>query len=169
MAYLDSQAQLWASATALTATAVSTNCYDQQNGSTTGNVATGILSANNIVPDLSRGNPLAIVISVSVAASHGGTQTYEFQAITATANDLTTGQEIVNTTGTITAAEAATFLAAGQRIVLVLSPGYAAMAQQFVGAKFVGANSPTITVEGHICPFDMIQREAYYPTAIVVK
>lgn len=166
--YLDSQAQLWASATALTTTAVSTNAYDQQNGSTTGNVATGVLSANNIVPDLSRGNPLAIVITVTTAATHAGTETYEFQAITATASDLTTNQAIVNTTGTIPTASFA-YLALGKRVILVLSPGYAAMAQRYVGAKFVGANSSSVSVEAHIAPFDMIQSEAYYPTAIVVK
>lgn len=167
--YVDSQAQLWASATALTTTAVSTNCYDQQNGSTTGNVATGVLSANNIVPDLSRGEPLAIVITITTAGTHAGTETYEFQAITATANDLTTNQAIVNTTGTIPTASVATYLALGQRIVLVLSPGYAAMAQRYVGAKYVSANSASVSVEGHIAPFTMIQREAYYPTAIVIK
>ena len=85
----DSQTSLWEAA-ALTSTAVSTNCYDLGAGYTTG-------TSNGDARDPSVGIPEGVILCVGVAADHTtGDETYEFDIITATASDLTTGQLIVN-------------------------------------------------------------------------
>jgi hypothetical protein len=157
--YEDAQTQLWAAA-ALTASAVSTNAYDLGTAPTT-------VSANGSVRDPSTGEQLVFVIAVGVAADHTtGDETYEFDVISATANDLTTGQLIIAKYVILFSA-----LTAGAIIVLSLPPLQAGtVIQRFLGLKYVGGGTtPTITVTAWITMSKMVQAQAYYPTAIVVN
>ena len=157
--YEDKQTQLWSSA-ALTSTAVSTNAYDL--GAAPSNV-----SANGAVVDPSTGEPICFAIAVGVAADHTtGDETYEFDIISATANDLTTGQLIIAQYAILYSA-----LTAGALIVLTMPPMQAgAVKQRFLGLKYIGGGTtPTITVTAWITTPKQIQAQAYYPTAIVVN
>lgn len=157
--YEDKQTQLW-SAAALTATAVSTNAYDL-------GTAPSTVSANGAVRDVSTGKPICFAISVGVAADHTtGDETYEFDIISATANDLTTGQKIIAQFVILFSA-----LTAGSLVVLTMPPMSAGVApQRFLGLKFVGGGTtPTITVTAWVTSPDLIQAQALYPTAIVVN
>lgn len=154
--FRDAQTLLWSSA-ALTTTAVSTNCYDM--GAPFRSGATQ--------PDFSAGEPIGLIINVEVAALVAGTETYEFQVITATASDLTTGQLVIATTGTIATATAATKLAAGQIIVLPIPPG--TITQRYVGAKIVSANSAGITVSAVLGRLDSVPYQKYYAQASTIS
>lgn len=152
---IDAQAQLWASA-ALTATAVSTNCYDQGAAYATG-------TANGDQREIGAGVPMSLIISVGVAADHTtGDETYEFDLITATASDLTTGQVIV---------EQRVFLFSqlivGSVHAIPIPSG--SLSQRYVGAKYIGGGTtPTVTVSAWIAASSMIQRVKNYTSAIVV-
>jgi hypothetical protein len=154
----DAQTALWEAA-ALTATAVSTNCYDTGAPYVSGGISN----------DIGTGEPLAIVIAIGVAADFTTTdETYLFQAITATATDLTTGQKIVASTTTYAGAGPVGILSAGRVLVLPIPPG--SIDQRYVGAKYTGAGTtPTITVTAWIAPMSMIQLQEYYKTAIVIS
>jgi hypothetical protein len=157
--YEDAQTQLW-SAAALTVTAVSTNAYDL------GAVPTGG-SANGVIRDIGTGEPLCIAISVGVAADFTtGNETYEFDLITATANDLTTGQLIIYQAAILTPA-----LTAGKLAILPIPPRlFNAAAQRFMGLKYVGGGTtPTITVTAWITMQSMIDSVYYYPSLFVVN
>jgi len=153
--YLDVQNRLWSSL-GLTTTAVSTNAIDCAAPYTT----------NATQPDPSAGEPLALFVNVETAGGHAGTETYEFQVITATASDLTTGQLVIATTGTIATADVAVTLAAGRTIVLPIPPG--SITQRYLGAKIVSANSAAVTVSGYILPLSEAEVRKYYSTAILV-
>lgn len=153
--YIDTQDRVWASA-ALTTTAVSTNARDCKLPYTT----------SAVQPDPSVGEPIALVINIETAGTHAGTETYEFQVINASASDLTTGQLVLATTGTIATADVAVTLAAGAFVIVPVPPGSVSL--QYLGAKFVGANSSTVTVSGYFLPMSEIQKTKLYSTAILV-
>lgn len=155
--YIDTQNQVWLNPTALTTTAVSTNAIDCHLPYTT--------SATQ--PDPSVGVIMGLVVHVVVVGLHAGTETYEFQVITATASDLTTGQLVIATGGTIATADVAVKLAAGAKVIVPIPPG--SITQQFLGAKFVGANSSGVSVTGEIVPLEWdLELQKYYSTAITV-
>ncbi len=153
--FIDSQDRLWTSA-ALTTTAVSTNAYDLH----------AVFRSGATQPDPTGGALLALVVNVEVAGAHAGTETYEFQVINASATDLTTGQIVLATTGTIATASVAAALAAGVLLVLPIPPGVATL--RYLGAKIVSANSAAITVSGEIRPVNMLQNVKYYPSGFVI-
>jgi hypothetical protein len=156
----DAQTALWEAA-ALTATAVSTNCYD------TG--APGV--SGGISNDIATGEPLCLVISVGVAADlTTGDETYQFQVITATATDLTTGQRIIAQSEVFATTRVTSKLTpAGKVVIVPIPPG--SIDQRYLGARYVGGGTtPTITVTCWIAPMSMIDSGAeYYKTAIVVS
>lgn len=155
MGYQDTQNRLWTSL-ALTTTAVSTNTIDCAAPYTT--------SATQ--PDPSAGEPLALVVNVESAGLHVGTETYEFQVITATASDLTTGQLVIATTGTIATADVAVKLAAGAKVIVPIPPG--SITQRYLGAKLVSANSAGVTVSAYVKPLQDVEVQKYYSIAQLV-
>ena len=154
--YIDSQDRLWNSA-ALTTTAVSTNAYDLH----------APFRSGATQPDPTAGALLALVVNVEVAGAHVGTETYEFQVINASATDLTTGQIVLATTGTIATADVAAKLAAGVLLVLPIPPGVATL--RYLGAKIVSANSAAVTVSGEIRAVNMLQEVKYYPSGFTIS
>lgn len=153
--YIDTQNQLWSGA-ALTTTAVSTNAIDCKLPFTTSAVG----------PDPSVGEPLQLVVHVTTAGAHAGTETYEFQVIGATASDLTTGQVVYATSGTIATADVAATLAAGAKVRVPIPPGKITL--QYLGAKIVSANSAAVTVSAEIAPMFDDEVIKHYSTAITV-
>ncbi len=147
--YLDVQNRLWSSL-ALTTTAVSTNCID----------CAAPYTASATQPDPSAGEPLALIVNVETAGAHASAETYEFQVITATATDLTTGQLVIATTGTIATADVAVKLAAGAKVVLPIPPG--TITQRYLGAKLVSANSAGVTVSAYVLPLSSAEVRKYY-------
>lgn len=154
--FIDVQNQVWSSA-ALTATALSTysidcNCVPYTTGTSGG--------AKN---DVGTGEPMAFVLTVGVAADHTtGDETYEFDVVTATDAALT---------GTLTTLAAYvlsySLLTAGAIIILPIPAG--AVVQRYLGLKAILAGTtPTITVSAELQPLSMIQKQAYYTSAIVV-
>jgi hypothetical protein len=154
--YIDSQDRLWTSA-ALTTTAVSTNCYDLH----------APFRSGATQPDPTAGALLALVVNVETAGAHAGTETYEFQVINASATDLTTGQIVLATTGTIATADVAVKLAAGVLLVLPIPPGVATL--RYLGAKIVSANSAAVTVSGEFRAVNMLQEVKYYPSGFTIS
>lgn len=152
----DSQTSLWEAA-ALTASAVSTNCYDLGAGYSGG-------TANGAARDPSVGIPEGIIITVGVAADHTtGNETYEFDIITATASDLTTGQLIVSQHVILFSD-----LTLGARYWLPIDAGR--VTQRYLGASYVGGGTtPTITVTAWIASYYEFEKHKYYTSAIVVN
>lgn len=155
--FIDVQNQVWSS-TALTATALSTysidtNCVPYTTGTSNG--------AKN---DIGTGEPMAFVVSVGVAADHTtGDETYEFDIVTATdaalSTSLTTLAKYILDY---------TLLTAGAIIILPVPAG--AVVQRYIGLKYIGGGTtPTITVSAELQPLSMIQKQAYYTSAIVVN
>ncbi len=153
--FLDAQNRVWSSA-ALTTTAVSTNTID----------CAAPFTSTVTTPDPSGGEPLALFVNVETAGGHAGTETYEFQVINASASDLTTGQLVLATTGTIATADVAVKLAAGATVVLPIPPGTISL--RYLGAKIVSANSAAVTVSGYILPLAEAEVRKGYSTAQLV-
>lgn len=126
---LDYLLQVW-NATNLTATATSTNSIDQQ-------VATR--HAEN-------GEEIGFGIFVT-ALTKGSTDTYEFQVINDSNANLTTSPIVVADTGTMQNNDARIdSTQAGFLNGLFLSISPALLTKEWVGLKFIGANTPNITV-----------------------
>ena len=161
MAILDQQTVLWDNV-ALTTSAYSTNSYD------CGTAGATPLSANSTVNprDISVGEPLAMIIFVTVAATVSGTQTYQWevtQSASATASSSpTTLVEVPFTT-----TQAATILAAGGVVVVPIPPG--SITQRYVSGHFTSANSAAISITAAILPLKDVTIQKYYPTAIVIQ
>jgi hypothetical protein len=83
------------------------------------------------------GNPFGLAV-FPTAVSASGTETYEFQIINDSDKALATTPKVVATTGTM----ANTDERLSRPFFLPVEPGMISM--QFLGAKFVGANSPSI-------------------------
>lgn len=118
---------LLSDAQALTATAVSTNA-----------IALGAAGL-----DVAAGQKVGITFQVDVAADFTtGDETYEFQIVTATASDLTTGQNII-TGEAVVASE----LTAGAKFTLYVPSGRIASTATHIGARYLLAGTtPTVTV-----------------------
>lgn len=153
--YEDAQTQLW-NAAALSATGVSTNAYDQG--------AAAITSGPT--PDSSIGEQIGVILTVGVAAKVSGTtETYEFDVIQADDAALTSNVDILGQYA-FTNTQAGTLLKAGSILYLPYPQG--SITKRYIGAKFVGANTPTITVTGWISMGSMAQLIRNYGTKIQV-
>ncbi len=153
--YIDLQNRVWSSL-ALTTTAVSTNAID----------CTAPYTLNATQPDPSVGEPIALVVNIESAGLHVGTETYEFQVINSSGTNLTDGQLVLATTGTIATADVAVTLAAGAFVIVPVPPG--SISLRYLGAKIVSANSAGVTVSAEFMPMSGIQKVKYYSTAITV-
>jgi hypothetical protein len=138
---------------AITTSLVFTNTYKL--GATGADIAVG------------RGQ-LGIRMIVKSAALVAGTETYELQAVSATASDGTTGQQVLCSTGTISTARAATELAAGQVIDLPIPPGMIPATATHITGKLVTANSAGITVDAYLVDISQMENWTPYPGAITV-
>jgi len=120
-------------------------------------------------PEVGRGEPLAIVLAVTVAAKVSGTnETYQFDVIQATDAGLTTSVDIL-ATYPFTNALATSILVAGAILVMTIPPGHsAASAKRYLGYQESGTNTPTITCTAWIAPMDMVQKFRAYATNIIV-
>lgn len=153
--FRDSQTALWEAA-ALSATGVSTNGYDLG--------ADAVASATRRDPSIGQG--LVVALSVGVAAKVSGTtETYEFDIIQADDAALVTNVDTL-AQYPFTNAQAGTLLKAGAIIILPIPPG--SVTRRFIGAKFIGANTPTITVTAWITLNTMVQLTRAYATLIQV-
>lgn len=150
---IDAQTTLW-SAAALTATAVSDNCYD------TG--AAGV--SGGPLNDLARGEPMVFAMAVIVSADHTtGDETYEFDIISATASDLTTGQLILAKYVMLYSD-----LVAGNLVIFPM-PVATQVVQRYIGLKYVGGGTtPTITVTAWLTSQHMVQTYRALGTKIIV-
>ena len=150
----DSQTGVWEAA-ALTATAVSTNAIDLGAAAVSGSVAR----------DPSVGEPLVFILTVGVAAASNGTQTYEFDVVTADDNALSVNLTTIAQYA-FTTTQASTLLVQGAIINLPVPQG--GVTRRFLGLKFIGANTPTITVTAWCAPATMSQMSRNYATLIQI-
>ena len=134
-------------AQALTATAVSTNAYD----------------SGGALTDIFVGTPMAVLITVDVAADFTSTnETYEFQVVASAAAALTS--PTVLATRTITAAN----LTAGRQHIIPVPP--LAKILRYVGMNYVLAGTtPTVTVTAMLLPLDQIDARLYYADNITIS
>ncbi|HEY2851138.1 MAG TPA: hypothetical protein VGI97_14765 [Gemmatimonadaceae bacterium] len=158
---LDQQTVLW-DAAALTTSAYSTNSFDC--GAVGGGVS--VYSANGDQPDPSAGEPMALGISVGVAATHAGTETYQFE-VTQSASTTASSSPDTLVSVAFTTAQAATLLAAGKLIIIPIPPG--SITKRYVSGHFTGANSSTITVTAWLAAVSWFRRHKYYATAVVIN
>lgn len=109
---------------------------------------------------------LGIRFTVKVAALVAGTETYEFQIVSATASNGTSGSVVLVTTGTISTADAATLLAAGKTISLAIPPGRIPATATHITGKLVTANSAGITIDADLCDVNAQQQWQPYAAAV---
>lgn len=110
--------------------------------------------------------PLGIRFTVKVAALVAGTETYEFQIVSATASNGTTGSDVIATTGTLTTAQAAVLLTAGKIISLAIPPGRIQATATHITGKLVTANSAGITIDADLCDVNAQQNYKAYAAAV---
>lgn len=145
---LDAQTLL-SDAQAITATALSTNVFDQG------------LAGNQ----LSSGEPMCIQITVDVAAKlSAGNETYQFQIVQSANNDLSAADVLLET---VTAFVTKAVLVKGYRLILPIPP--ALMNKRYLGLNYVtGGTGPTITVTAEIIPLKFAQNDLIYPKNFVI-
>lgn len=138
---------LLSDAQAVTTDAVSTNTYDSG-------------AAGN---EIGRGEPLAVVITVDVAADFTtGDETYTFEVIQSAAAALTSPDILIQR------AILAAALTAGSIHVIPIPPG--AKTKRYLGMNYnTGGTSPTITVTTAILPLSNVQQHAVYPDNITIS
>lgn len=140
---------LLSDAQALTATAVSTSSYD----------------AGNVTPkvDIGPGEPLAVVITVDVAAdATTGDETYQFDIITSAAAALTSP--------TVVASRliGRALLTAGRIIVFPIP--MVEVPLRFWGLQYtLGGTTPTITVTASIMPLSFADQIKIYARGYVIS
>ena len=155
--FIDVQNQVWSSA-ALTATALSTYSIDcNAVPYTTG-------TSNGAKNDIGTGEPMAFVMTVPVAADFTtGDETYKFDIVTATDAALATSLTTIASYTLLT-----TLLTAGAVIIMPVPAG--AVVQRYIGLKAtLAGTTPSVTVSAFLEPLSMIQKQAYYTSAIVVN
>lgn len=134
---------------------VSTNAYDLGPAAVT----------NGPISDPSRGEPLGVIVAVTVAAKvSGGTETYQLDVIQSTVTALTAPDILASYP--FTNALAALNLQAGD--ILFLSLPYGVITKEFIGIQESGTNTPTITLTAFIGTRSDIQGFFPYATKIVV-
>jgi len=142
MGYVDAQ-NLFSDAQALTVTAVSTNIIDHGQDRNIG-----------------VGTPLAVVVTVDVAAAGGGTLTIAVQG------DDNSGFASPGTVAT-TAAIAAATLVAGYQLVIPLGPD--TLTERFTRLNYTMATMTGITVTAYLAPLDQIQIAPQYAAGVTVQ
>jgi hypothetical protein len=96
--------------------------------------------------DIAIGEPMALRFSLSAVSAVAGT--LQFQVVTATASDGTTGQVIISTTEAITD----TTLAAGSTITVPIPPGQIRSTATHLTGRVVIASSGTCTMTVDLIP-----------------
>lgn len=114
----------------------------------TGGVATDAYPLAAAGEDIARGVPLGIRFSLSAVSAASGT--LQFQVVSATASDGTTGQVVLVTTAAITD----TTLAAGAEIVLPIPANRIPATATHLTGKIVLASSGTCTATIDLGPLD---------------
>lgn len=158
---LDQQTILW-DAVALTTSAYSTNSYDC--GAPGAGAA--VVTANGEQPDISIGEPMAMIVSVGVAATHAGTETYEFD-ITQSASPTASSSPDTLVQVAFTTAQATALLVAGA-VIIVPIPAHS-ITKRYISGHYVSANSASITVTAWFAAMRWAQAQRFYATAIVVS
>lgn len=153
--FRDSQTGVWEAA-ALTATAVSTNAVDLGAPYVTG----------TLQRDPSVGEPLVFILTVGVSATTNGTQTYEFDVVCADDNALSVNLTTLAQYAFTTVQAAAILVSGLSPINFPVPPG--AVTRRYLGLKFIGANTPTITVTAWLAPASMSQMSRNYGTLIQI-
>jgi|GEM_PF-2076238 len=143
MTMLDLNTRLTPTTQAWSATAVTTDIYPLQ--------VTG--------RDISIGEPMCLVFTVTTAGAVAGSETYDFQVQTATASNGTTGALQIATSGVFTVATGAILrgsLAVGKQVVVVIAPGsISPLATHLCGKVVIGA-SGTISALVDLMPLSAV-------------
>lgn len=142
MGYIDAQ-NYFSDAQALTVTAASTNLIDHGQDRNIG-----------------IGTPLAVVVTVDVAAAGGGTLTIAVQS------DDNSGFASPGTVAT-TAAIAAAALTAGVQLVIPIPPDTAT--ERFTRLNYTLATMTGITLTAYLAPVDQIQIAPQYAAGVTVR
>lgn len=137
---------------------------DYENMLADGQAITASAASTNIIDrgadgDLGHGEPMAVVINVTVAADNTTTdETYAFayQECTAGDADFSPAGEVVSRT------IAATALTAGSQHVLVIPPGACTKRYSRLYAT-LGGTTPSITYSAHLVPLNHVQAWTGYP------
>jgi hypothetical protein len=139
-------------AQALTATAVSTNTYDNGNPTPKNEIGTG--------------EPLVLMITVDVAAdTTSGDETYQFQLIQS-ANANLSSQDVLLQTDTSFITRAT--LVAGYKIEIPVPKGM--VSKRYLGARYVcGGTTPTLTVTASLIPWSMTEKQVYYASGFIIS
>lgn len=145
---LDAQTLL-SDAQAVTADAVSTNTID----------------LGDVTPkrDIGDGEPLALVVTVDVAAdSTTGDETYSFEFIQSANANL--GSADVLAARTVAAAD----LYAGAQVVIPIPPG--AITKRYIGLNYnVGGTTPTITCTSYVVPQSFVPKLKNYADGFTIS
>ena len=122
---------------------------DAQSLSTTGAVATDSIPLEVTGLDLALGEPLGFAVHVDLAADFtSANETYQFNIVSATAADGTTGQVVLSE-----AIVPAASLTAGAKFFLPLPVGrIPATATHITLAYVLGGTSPTVSVTSYLTP-----------------
>lgn len=126
------------------ATTVSTNVFDT------------VLATNQILA----GEPLAVQVTIDVAAASGSGGTFQFQLIQSANPDLSS-PDVLSETNTSYLTQ--TLLVKGFKFALPFPPtGF--KTKRYLGIQYVlGGTTPSITLTAEILPQSFIQNEVVYP------
>lgn len=126
----------------------------------------GVLFANVLNQSVIQGHvenqldPVGLFIPYS-AVTLNGTQTYQFQVLSDSASNLTTTPIVVADTGAMGVTDAR--LTSGMGYIF-LALQWGVVLQQYVGAKYTFANSPSITIGGAwLAPLSAVQNFLGFP------
>ena len=153
MALLDKLARL-ASDQAVTVTAVTTDSFPLMKAGR--NIGAGKQT-------------LGIRFTVKVAAAVAGTENYTFQAVSATASNGTTNQQLLGQSAlyAVSSGEiAAGSLAAGQTVTVPIPPDRISATATHIAGRLLTANSAAITVDADLVALDETDSWKAYPAAI---
>lgn len=134
---------------------------EDQAFTSTGGVATNAYPLTQAGRDIGIGEPVAVVFNLSAVSAVSGT--LQFQVVSATASDGTTGQTVLVTTPALTD----TTLAAGRQIVLFFPPGSMPATATHVTGKIVLASSGTCTADIDLVYGKGVEVIKFSPDAIV--
>lgn len=133
-----------------------TRLADSQAFTSSGGVATDAYPLGATGKDIASGDPQAIVFTIEAVSAVAGT--LQFQAVTATASDGTTGQAVLVTTPAITD----TTLVVGDKICLPLPQGRIASTATHLTGKIVLASSGTCTATIDFVPLAAVENVKFY-------
>lgn len=112
------------------------------------------LGATTPVRQIGSGEPMALLISVDVAAAGDGTpasftNTFDFIFVQSVNADLSSHDEVIKRR------VAGADLVAGAVVILPLPPG--AITKRYIGARYELGTDDTITVSAWLAPLNMVQ------------